>query len=90
MKVIAIDYSFVNTWQHSYSDSKCTCDFMKSSFGDKSECAANAEYISMNSSIGFVLSAYFILGAEVAVSIDLRAWEAELRKKFDESMEYGK
>lgn len=47
--------------------------------------------ISGNStSIEFSVGAYFLLGFELSIGIDLKAWNNELISIFEESISYGK
>ena len=62
---------------------------MNSSFGQKSQCVANQNITSVDSSIGISFGAYFIFGIEGSISFDLEAWGDELVSIFYDSMSYG-
>ena len=85
----SFDISYTNGHDHSYFDEDCTCDFMNSSFGQKSQCVANQNITSVDSSIGISFGAYFIFGIEGSISFDLEAWGDELVSIFYDSMSYG-
>jgi len=78
--------------QHSYFDEQCTCSFWNSTFGEKSECKANRNFVSSDATIGSQLSAsasiYFILGAEASISFDFKAWGEELIAIYKESLTF--
>lgn len=84
------DFSYSEGYEHSYFDSNCTCSFMNSSFKQKSNCAANQNFKSKNSTLGFSVSAYLLLGFEISISVDLVAWNDELISIFLESTSYNK
>lgn len=74
---------------HSYNDPNCKCSFFKSSVGEKMNCPANEPVVQIeNTKIEFGISAYFILGAEVSASIDLKALGDEYISIYRESIEY--
>ena len=74
---------------HSYNDPNCTCSFFKSSVGEKMNCPANEPVVQIeNAKIEFGVSAYFILGAEVSASIDLKALGDEYISIYHESIKY--
>ena len=85
----SFDISYTNGHDHSYFDEDCTCDFMNSSFGQKSQCVANQNITSVDSSIGISFGAYFIFGIEGSISFDLEAWGDELVSIFYDNMSYG-
>ena len=72
------DLSYDTGKEHSYFDPDCTCNFMSTTFGDKSNCPANKEYTSVDTSIGFSAGGYLLLGGEISLSIDPVAWNREL------------
>ena len=85
----SFDISYTNGCDHSYFDEDCNCDFMNSSFGQKSQCVANQNITSVDSSIGSSFGAYLIFGIEGSISFDLGAWGDELISIFYDSMSYG-
>lgn len=64
--------------EHSYFDSQCTCDFLHSSFGEKSNCPANKVVSNTGSSISLSAGAYLVFGFEASISFDFAAWGEEL------------
>ena len=62
---------------------------MDTSFGDKSKCEANKDISSVNSTYGFSVGAFFVFGARVSVTIDLKKWNDELTEIFEYSLNYG-
>ena len=84
------DFSHTVGHGHSYFDDTCDCDFMGSTFGEKSKCVANQSNVSQNASLSISFGAYFIIGFEGSISIDFRAWNQELNDIFYDSMSYGK
>ena len=82
------DFSISSGNEHSYFDSSCTCNFLHSSFGEKYNCPANVASQNTSGGIGFAIGGYFLLGFEVAIGIDFRAWENELMSIFNESWSY--
>ena len=84
------DYSYTKGHGHSYFDENCTCNFMKSTFGDKSKCEANQKISSSNATFGFSLGAYFLFGFDVTVAVDMAAWNDELITIYFDSLTYGR
>mgnify|MGYP003306240005 CR=1 FL=1 len=82
------DFSHEGGYQHSYFDENCTCDFWRTSFGDKRKCPANKPFISNDMSIGLSVGAYVLIGGEVSVSFDLAAWGNELISIFNDGLIY--
>ena len=82
--------SYKNGHEHSYFDDNCACNFMSSTFGEKSECVANQKIISNDATVGFSVGAYLLLGFEASINVDLAAWNDELISIFYESISYGK
>ena len=62
---------------------------MSSTFGQKSHCIANQNFVSNDANFGVSLGAYLLVGGEVSISVDLKAWNDELISIFYESMSYG-
>lgn len=85
----AYDFAYETGKKHSYFDPDCTCNFMSTTFGDKSECPANKEYDSTDMSVGFSAGLYLLLGGEISLSIDLAAWNEELNAILYDSLEYS-
>ncbi|MGN0501586.1 MAG: RHS repeat-associated core domain-containing protein [Ruminococcus sp.] len=87
---VADIYSFSHAIgrEHSYYDEKCTCDFMRSSFYDKSNCVANTTIMSGDATVDLSVSAYFLFGFEASISIDLASWNEELVSIVEESLAY--
>ena len=83
-----IDFSHTNGREHSYYDENCTCDFMSSTFGEKSKCVANQRVASNDATIGLSIGAYLLFGAEISIGIDLVAWNEELISIFYENQSY--
>ena len=84
------DFSHTNGHELSYFENYCNCDFMSSTFGEKSECVANQGVASNDATIGLSFGAYLLFGLEVSISVDLAAWNDELISIFNESLSYGK
>ena len=84
-----VDYSHINGRAHSYYDNDCNCNFMNSTFGEKSCCSANKPFASNETTIGFSLSAYLLIGFDVSVGIDMAVWSEELISIFNESLLYS-
>lgn len=84
-----VDYSYANGHKHSYYDSNCNCNFMNSTFGEKSSCSANKPFISNDTTIGVSLSVYLLIGFDVSVGIDMAVWSEELISIFNESLSYN-
>ena len=70
---------------HSYFDDNCNCNFIFSSYGEKSNCIANKQTFVNNATIGVSVGGYLILGVEASISIDLYALEKELLIIYNES-----
>ena len=85
-----IDLSHSNGHSHSYFDENCTCSFFESTFGEKSSCVANQKFASNDATLGFSIGAYFILGGELSVSIDIAAWDDELVSIQNDIFAYGR
>jgi len=83
-------FSYKNGLNHSYLDKNCTCNFISSSYGEKSNCATNHVSTSNDATLGISIGAYLLFGVHASVSIDLIAWNNELIAIFDESLQYGK
>ena len=83
-----VDYSYTNGHAHSYYDHNCNCDFLNSTFGEKSSCIANKSFVSNDSTIGFSLSLYLLIGFDVSIGIDMAVWSEELISIFNESISY--
>ena len=60
---------------HSYSDPRCNCDMWNGNFYDERYCPAN-EVIKPETSysIGASAGAYYIVGADVSVSVDVKGF----------------
>ena len=84
-----VDYSQINGRAHSYYDNNCNCNFMNSTFGEKSCCKANKSFASKDTTIGISLSAYLLIGFDVSVGIDMAVWSEELISIFDETLLYS-
>ena len=56
---------------HSYFDERCTCNFFKTPYLEKSQCAANSSSNKSNSTIGISGGGYFIIGFDFSLSLDL-------------------
>ena len=84
------DFAHTNGHEHSYFDDNCTCDFMDSSFGEKSECPANQKNNSNNASFGISVGAYLLFGGEISIGIDFETWGNELLSIFYDAFSYGK
>ena len=84
-----VDYSYTNGRAHSYYDNDCNCNFMNSTFGEKSCCSANKPFVSNDTTIGFSLSAYLLVGFDVSIGIDMNVWSEELISIFNESLSYS-
>ena len=77
-----------NTKQHSYFDCNCTCNFMKTSFGDKSSCLANRKVENSYTTVGVSSGIYVILGFEYSIGIDIKSWSEDLIEIFYDGLEY--
>lgn len=75
---------------HSYQDPDCTCSWIDSTFKEKMECPANETPVINieNAKLEVGISAYFILGFEASISIDLKEVEENLYVIFEETMKY--
>lgn len=58
-------------------------------FGDKSCCGANQPANGIDQSIGLSFGLFLGLGFEVAIGLDLNAWNRDLNEIFYDSMKYG-
>lgn len=82
------DFSYSEGKEHSYFDEKCRCNFWKSTYGEKSECPANQKIEVSNATLSLSVEAYFIVGFEASIGIDLQAWNDELIAIYNESIAY--
>ena len=80
-----INYSYSKGYDHSYFDDNCSCNFMSTSFGEKNKCIANTDVLPYEGTLGLSVGAYFMLGAEVSINIDLYEWNNELIDIFNEN-----
>ena len=74
-------------YEHSYEDESCTCEIFDSYY-DKLNCEATEEFHD-DSSIGFSIGAYALIGGEIGVSIDLKKWTDDLIIILYDSLEYS-
>jgi RHS repeat-associated protein len=84
------DFSHTSGHQHSYFDKNCTCNFMTSTFGEKSQCTANHAFASNSATLDFSCEAYLLFGFSLSFSIDLTAWNNELIDIYFDSLSYGR
>lgn len=85
-----INHSKSRAMEYSYSNSKCNCNPWKDSFKKKSECVANIDTKENDDMLGVSIGAYFGIGFEASVGIDLKTLNDELHIVFHESLNYGK
>ena len=84
------DFSHTNGRDHSYFDERCTCSFMSSTYGEKSNCPAHQCRVSNDAALAVSFGGYLLIGGEVTISIDFAAWEKELYSIYQESSSYGR
>ena len=83
------EFSRSNSNEHSYFDERCTCDFLKTPYIEKDQCAANCPSKTTSSTLGISMGGYLIVGFEFSANIDLKVLFKEWKSIYDYGLSYG-